>query len=155
MLEDEFRKARSRCIEYQGKTVCLYDVIEVPAECRLKVRFESTNSEWRQGIFLGFMARKTDLRLTVGDVAAPALELWADTSPPEVLVHVRAPGGIVHVYNKWQKPGDFSAWSQLFGAGMLIEVSENGRFRRYRCNDGHPEPTFDHLVFSIEILDPS
>jgi hypothetical protein len=154
MLGNHFRETRSRCIEYEGRTVCLYDEFEVPPACRLRLRFESWSSDWRQGVFLGDMTQSsrhdTGLRLALGGARAPGLFLWADTSPSEVEIAVTAPRGVLHVYNVWDV-GDGQRRSQLQGAGMLIEPRDGGRCRRYRCNDGHAEPTFTYLVFTLTI----
>ena len=63
MLNAEFRKAKSRCIDYDGQAVCLYDIISVPEDCRALLIFEAANSEWRQGVRLGDMSLNTDLKL--------------------------------------------------------------------------------------------
>ena len=152
MLGDEFRKARSRCILYEGKTVCLYDELPVQGESRLLLTFESTNSEWRQGVRIGDMTRDTDLRLTVAGQTAPGVQLWADTSPHQVEIAVNAPRNKVYVYNVWDI-GNGQPCSQMTGAGMIVEVSALVDTMRYDCNDGHPVPSFDHLVFSITVLD--
>jgi hypothetical protein len=153
MLGDEFRKARSRCIDYNGQAVCLYDEISLPERCRLILTFEGSASEWRQGVRIGDMSAKTDLELTVNGQTALGMKIWMDNSPPQVEVTVRAPKGKLYVYNIWDR-GNGQASSQLLGAGMLIQEHEQGRLRRYRCNEGHPTPTFTHLVFSIQICDP-
>jgi hypothetical protein len=96
------------------------------------------------------MVRKARLWLEVGEARASGMLLWVDTSPPEVEVRFEAPDGILHVYNIWESVQGRRE-SQLEGAGMLIEEFGPGS-RRYRCNDGHAEPTFDHLVFSLELV---
>jgi len=151
MLTDEFRKARSPSIICEGKTVVLYDTIDVPEQGRLVLRFHETASEWRQGVRLGDMSPNTDLRLTVAEQTAPGMQLWEDTCPQSVEVTFEAPGGRLTVYNIWDIGKGQSA-SQVMGAGMHVEVSDDGKRRTYRCNDGHPATTFSHLVFSLELL---
>jgi hypothetical protein len=152
MLTDEFRRARSPRIELNGRTVLLFDTLSVPYRCRLLLRFLAVDSEWRQGVRLGDLSAKTGLRLTVLGQTAPGLQLWQDTSPAEVTIDLEAPGETLTLYNIWD-PGNGQAQSQVLGAGMGLTVSEDGRQRVYRCNDGHAESTFTHLVFSLEILD--
>ncbi|MCD4824954.1 MAG: hypothetical protein K8S55_10115 [Phycisphaerae bacterium] len=151
MLTDEFRKAKSPSITYDGKTVVLYDVIYVPKRGNLLLRFHGVASEWRQGIRLGDMSPKTDLRLTVAGQTAPGMMLWEDTSPSEVEIAFSAPQGVINVYNIWDI-GDGQSTSQLMGAGMHLEVSDDGKTRTYRCNDGHLDTTFSHLMFSLEVI---
>lgn len=152
MLGDEFRKARSRCIDFNGRRVCLYDEIVVPEECTLLLTFEAANSEWRQGVRIGDMIRSTQLQLTVAGQTAPGMLLWYDTSPREVEIGVKAPATKVYVYNTWDV-GNGQSRSQLMGAGMTINIEESGSEmkRLYHCNDGHPVATFDHLVFSLRV----
>src|SRR4028119_1184120 len=101
MLMDEFMRSGSRCVNYNGQQVCLFEDIEVPEECRLLLTFESSASEWRQGLYIGDMYRKGGLRLSVADTTAPGLFLWMDTSPREVLIKVRAPGKHIQFHNIW------------------------------------------------------
>jgi hypothetical protein len=153
VLNTEFRKAKSRCIDYGGQTVCLYDIVSVPEVCRVILTFEGVNSEWRQGVRLGDMSRTTDLELTVAGQCAPGVQLWSDRSPNPVEIAVKAPKGKLYAYNIWD-PGSGQAMSQVLGAGMIIEESPAGTGRWYRCNDGHALPTFTHLAFSIQVTDP-
>ena len=151
MLRDMFRKAKSAQIEIDRKTVLLYDRIPLPEDCKLTLRIEQSLSEWKQGLWIRDMGGRTaELRLTCAEQSGPSMVFWEHTCPQVVEIGVHAPKGHVHVYNHWDK-GDGGSWSQLLGAGMLVEESEGGTRRRYRCNDGHPVPTFTHLVFSVEI----
>ncbi len=150
MLTDEFRKAKSATIEYEGKTVVLYDTLNVPEQGKIILRFLEMTSEWRQGVFIGHMRVGTDLRLTVSGQTAPGMKLWQDTSPESVEIAFSAPQGIINVYNIWDVGNGQSA-SQVKGAGMHVEMSEDGGTRIYRCNDGHEATTFNNLVFSLEL----
>lgn len=153
MLEDEFRKAGSACIIFKGKKIYLFDTIFLPAEkAKLILRFHKVKSRWSQGVCLCDMPSKDSrTRFTIAGQAGPAVELWTDTSPKEVEIDVFAPNGKFNVYNIWDT-GNGQCRSQVAGGGMLVEVSENGRKRYYKCNDGHPKPEFKHLEFSIEII---
>lgn len=151
MLTDEFRKAKSPSIVYEGKTVLLYDTISVPEQGKFVLRFHGTDSEWRQGVLIGHMRVDTDLRLTVAGQTAPGMKLWQDTSPDEFEIQFSAPQGVVNVYNIWDVGNGQSA-SQVMGAGMHVDVSEDEKIRTYRCNDGHEATTFNHLVFSLELM---
>ena len=137
-------------ITYEGKTVALFDMIEVPKQGKLILRFLGTDSEWRQGVRLGDMVAGTDLRLTVAGHVAPGMQLWQDTCPEVLEISYEAPSGRLTVYNIWDRGNGRSA-SQVAGAGMHIEVSSSNRVRTYRCNDGHEDTVFTHLVFSLEI----
>jgi len=50
------------------------------------------------------------------------------------------------LYNIWERNGNES--SQSWSSGMLI--SDDGKIRRYRCNDIGFDGGFDALVFRIE-----
>ena len=151
MLTDEFRKAKSPQIEYEGKTVVLYDTIDVPEEGTMVLRFQGGSSEWRQGVRIGDLSPGTDLVITVAGRSAPGMQLWQDACPSEVEIAFVAPQKKVTVYNIWDS-GDGQSRSQLMGSGMHREISEDGRTRTYQCNDGHAETVFSHLVFSLEVL---
>lgn len=151
MLGDEFRKHKSRCITYEGDEACLYDTFKVPNTCTLILSFISSNSDWRQGVRIGDMSRKTDLRLSVNGQTAPGMTLWLDSSPNPTTIDVAAPQEKIYVYNIWDD-GNGQTSSQLAGSGMKIEISEDDRKRTFYCNDGHTTPTFNHLIFSLSII---
>lgn len=152
MLEDKFRKAKSASIIYEGKEVFLFDTIIIPLQTTILLCFHKVKSEWRQGLSLCDMPfRSTKTRFTVAGQTAPAIQLWKDTCPEKVKIDIFAPNGKINVYNIWDN-GNRQSSSQLQGAGMLIDITENGRKRYYKCNDGHIKTTFKNLEFSIEIL---
>lgn len=150
MLGQLFKEARSSIITFDGKTVRLHDRIVVPEHCQLIITFLKADSDWRQGIWIGQRSlEKSQLQLTCNGLTAKSLELWIDTAPPVVQIDMVSPSGSIDIYNKWQKPGG-PVLSQILGAGMLVDVDSHG-LRHYRCNDGHTEPTFQHLRFAVEI----
>jgi hypothetical protein len=152
MLADEFRKAKSASIIYEGKEVFLYDTIIIPTQTTILLCIHKVKSKWRQGICLCDMPfRSTKTRFTVAGQTAPAIKLWKDTCPENVNIDIFAPNGKINIYNVWGN-GNRQSSSLIQGAGMLIDITENGRKRYYKCNDGHPEPVFTHLEFSIEII---
>ena len=148
MLTDHFRKAKSATITYDGKTVLLYDQLSIPTNGTVTLTFLEAQSEWRQGVWLGDMPSIRDLRLTIGNQTAPSMLLWHDTAPGTVQIQHSAPQQALSVYNIWDT-GNGQSSSQLDGAGMHLEI--DGKKRIYRCNDGHLETSFSHLVFTIEI----
>jgi len=150
MLTDLFRKAKSRTIDYEGKTVLLYDEIAIPTSGVITFTFLGVQSEWRQGVWLGDMPSIRDLNLTVGDQSASSMRIWQDTAPQSLQIEFSAPHQSLYLYNIWDNGNGHSS-SQLQGAGMHLEL--DGKKRIYRCNDGHPETTFSHLAFSIEIAE--
>jgi hypothetical protein len=151
MLEDEFRKAKSESIIFNRKRVFLFDTILLPKKSILILRFHKVKSKWRQGVSLvDISGRYTDTLFTVAGQTAPAIQLWQDTSPKKVVIEVIAPNGKINVYNIWDT-GNGQSTSQVQGGGMLIDISNNGMKRYYKCNDGHSKPIFEHLEFSIEV----
>jgi hypothetical protein len=151
MLEDEFRKAKSSAIIFRGHRVLLFDTIELPEKGKLRLRFKAVHSEWRQGVRIGSMTSRTNLRLTVAGRQAPGVQLWQDTCPSTVDIDYECPSGALTVYNIWDT-GDAQSTSQTAGAGMRVDVSSDGKTRAYYCNDGHPDQLFESVVFEIEIL---
>lgn len=149
MLTKEFKKAKSPIIQYEGKTVALYDEIQVSEQGKLRIRFESSDSEWRQGFRIGDMSAVTDLKLKIGGQESSGMQLWQDSAPAEFEVEFSAPKGKIYIYNIWDN-GNGQSSSQIMGAGM--HVAEEGGVRHYRCNDGHPDVTFSHLHFTIEVV---
>ena len=149
MLADEFKKSKGKPIEVDGKTVLLSERLQVPQHGKLIVSFDGANSEWRQGLWIGHISSvKTDLELSCADQTAPGIVLWEDTSPQKVEVTFSAPQKVIDVYNVWD-PGIGHPMSLMMGAGMQLEICDEKRV--YRCNDGHPEATFSHLEFSMEM----
>ena len=151
MLEDEFNKSQSDTIIFKGKTVYLYDTIPLPEKSKLILRFHKVKSRWRQGVCLCDMPyRSTKTRFTVAGQTGQSVMLGYDTSPKEVVIDVHTVHGKINVYNIWDN-GNGQSTSLVQGAGMLIDISEDGKKRYYKCNDGHAKTTFKHLEFSIEI----
>lgn len=150
MLTDEFRKAKSPSIIYEGKNVLLFDKLDVPEKGKMLLKFLESDSEWKQGVRIGDMSPNTDLQLNVAGQKAPGMQLWKDTCPPVVEIDFIAPKKTITVYNIWDT-GNGQSRSQLMGAGMHLE-DDDEKQRVYNCNDGHPETTFSHLKFSLEIV---
>lgn len=126
----------------QGRSdVVLIEVISVADREVLKLVFESTNSPWRQGVWLA-----TDQVVVINNVKCPSAELWYDTAPREVLIQCRTEENILWLYNIWDDGN--GRQSQAWTSGMLVEELANGW--RYRCNDIGFETNFDKLVFRLE-----
>lgn len=151
MLTDMFRKAKSSSILLDGRRVLLYDTVIVPERGKLAIVFRRAESEWSQGVWIGHMVAGSDLRLTVDGDVLPAVRLWEAAAPDRIEIAFSAPQKLINVYNFWD-PGMGHPLSQLMGAGMLCDVSDDGNTRHYRCNDGHAETTFSHLEFSLELI---
>ncbi len=115
------------------------DVIRLHTR-RFFVRFESANSERRQGVWLA-----TDGGLVVNGQSCPSVDLWFDTAPAEVLCDSQSQSSRLYVYNIWQRNGKRSSLS--YSSGMLVDEVSNGR--RYHCNDIGFTTNFDKLVFTI------
>jgi hypothetical protein len=147
IFEREFRKSKGQPIKYKGETVRMWDKFPLKDKSqRLKVVFESTDSEWRQGISL-----KTDKGIEVnGRLFKKSIGLWEDTAPKEVEIICKSKRGELEVVNVWDC-GDGVIESGHNGAAMIVEQLPNGR--RYRCNDGHPDDDFDDLIFRIEVVE--
>lgn len=132
--------------ESEGQEVVKLDVLPVAGSQRLRVSFESVNSNWRQGVWLA-----TDGILRVNEVEAPQLVLWQDTAPAVVDVDVIETDGILRFHNVWDSGrarGHHESHSAT--SGMLVEPAGEDTYR-FRCNDIGYNPEFDKLVFTIGI----
>lgn len=125
--------------------VILWDVQKISNEQLLKVTFVSTNPPRRQGIRLA-----TDKGIEVNGQISPAIRLWEDTAPKEILCKCYTNDGLLSIYNIWDEQNNGFGSSQADSSGMLLE--EKGNILIYRCNDYGFKTNFDSLVFSIEKL---
>jgi hypothetical protein len=134
MNNDVFRKRGWR-------DVVLIEVLPIHDGDVLKLTFESTNSPWRQGVWL-----MTDEYVVINQIRCPGADLWQDTAPKRVLIECHTKSGYLHLYNIWDDGQGRD--SQSHTSGMLVEELPKGR--RYRCNDFGFDTKFDKLVFRIE-----
>jgi hypothetical protein len=124
----------------------LYDELKVNKRQKIKVIFESVNSDWRQGISL-----ETNKGIEVKDhLFKKGINLWQDTAPKIVECICYSNNGVLKLWNIWDV-GDGVVESMHNACGMIVEQLPNGR--RYRCNDGYPDDDFDDLIFRIEVVE--
>ncbi|MDD2999907.1 MAG: hypothetical protein PHV05_12670 [Candidatus Riflebacteria bacterium] len=143
-FEDLFIKSKGQPIDYNGKTIQMFDRVSITDKQQIRIVFESTNSEWKQGIHLS-----TDGSFEVnGQTVQKAIVLWKDTAPSDLLVRVKSKKGECFVKNVWDV-GDGVMHSWHNGAAMIVEELKFGR--RYKCNDGRADENFDDLIFRIEV----
>jgi len=145
MFQEMFTKANGQSIIYKDKRICMIDSIQVINKGTLRVVFESTNSDWRQGICLD-----TDGAFIVaGHRLKKSIVLWADTAPPEVRALVLSKKGVVQFYNVWDMgDGVMHYWHN--GGAMVVENALGGK--RVYCNDGRADDDFDDLVVVLDVL---
>lgn len=125
----------------------MLDVVPVSTGDICRIGLESTNSAWRQGIWIG-----TQGLLRVNDVESAQIVIWRDSAPASVDIEVIESDGNLRVYNIWDSGrGIKDHESQSMTSGMIIDVLNDGT-RRYRCNDIGYEPDFDKLVFTLQVL---
>ncbi len=143
-FEKRFIESKGKSVEYKGQQIFLSDLF-LTNNSMLKLIFEKTNSNWRQGIILktkGYFEINS-LRIKGGTV------LWYDTAPMIVEFKAISKDGFFRVKNIWDK-GDGVIDSGHNGAAMYSEDIPNGK--RYYCNDGYPDDDFDDLIFTLERL---
>lgn len=121
--------------------IVLWDVVSVADEEVVRIRFDSVNSKYRQGIWL-----RTDGGIEIEGQRYASVDLWYDTAPKEVLCTCHTKNGCLSVYNIYMESGH--RMSQTASSGMRIEEFNNGR--TYCCNDVGFETNFDTLIFHIE-----
>jgi hypothetical protein len=145
-FEDLFLKSKGQPVDYDGRVIQMVDRVPVENGQEIHVAFESTNSDWRQGVHLS-----TDGSFDVnGQTIKKAVVLWRDTAPSEVVLKVKSKNGECLVKNVWDV-GDGVVHSWHSGAAMIVEQS--GSVRRYRCNDGRADDDFDDVIFSLRLID--
>lgn len=144
-FQEQFMETRGQPIVYQGKTLFLMDNFPLENSTRLRLFFETCNSEWRQGVALHVDGNVEVNGRVIGK--PQHIVLWHDTAPEIVELDVRTKTATVRVYNVWDS-GDGMTDAGHNGSAMIIEETPNGR--RYRCNDGLADDDFDDIVFRIE-----
>ncbi|AQT68259.1 hypothetical protein STSP2_01415 [Anaerohalosphaera lusitana] len=148
VFEDMFRSTLGQPINYKDKTLVLVDSMSVNDGEHIRIVFETTDSEWKQGI---------SLVIEDGSIVVAGKEvkdkrgigLWEDTAPKAVELVTKTgkkPISRLNIHNVWHN-GRFIDYGHN-GAAMWVEEIPNGR--RYHCNDGHPDDDLNDLVFRIE-----
>ena len=145
-FQEMFERTKGKPIEYEGNVLVMMDTIPLRPHEVLKLVFESSASEWRQGACVWVNQGK----VRVDDTEAKGVFVWEDTAPREVRLALGGKGDSIHVKNIWDTGNGMpDSWHN--GAAMIVEELPNGR--RYRCNDGHPDDDFNDIVFRIERIE--
>ncbi len=151
LFETLFMASKGQPTEYNGETVFLADTLNAGKQFRLRVRLISTDSEWIQAIQLrvgkgGY--------LTCEGKSSRIIQLTENTMSSEVELIGTAEDGKVTVNNAWivkGHAGKETVHSWHNGAAMRKVINDS--VVRYYCCDGHPDGSFDNLVFEIEIIE--
>lgn len=141
-FEKKFIGSQGMPVEYNGQKIFLSDPF-LHDNTNVKLTFEKTNSNWRQGIILKTKGCFEINSQRIKDVVV----LWYDTAPRVVEFKVMSKEDFFRVKNIWDK-GDGVIDSGHNGAAMYSEDIPNGK--RYYCNDGYPDDDFDDLIFTLE-----
>jgi hypothetical protein len=144
-FERFFRESKGKPVSYDGNLLYLADFVPFHEGGAVRITFEHTSSEWRQGIKL----RAPGQVGVAGKTIDSPIFLWEDTAPAQVELQLLAPSGDLEIANCWDT-GDGVTQSWHNGAAMMIDDMPNGK--RYRCNDGHPDDDFDDIIFTLEWL---
>ncbi len=139
-----FRASNGKPVQWNGQTVILFDHMPVKSWQALRLIFEQFGSEWRQGVILGTKGEF----VVNGKNCEKKVVFWQDTAPKQIDFEVFSSDGKVSVKNCWDT-GDGAMRYGNNGAGIIVE--EEGRKRRYRYNDGHPDDNLSDVVFTLEI----
>ncbi len=144
-FERFFRESNGKPFSYQGNLLHLADFVPFHQGSVVRITFEHTSSEWRQGIKL----RAPGHVEVAGQTITAPIVLWQDTAPPQTDLRLLAPSGDLEIANCWDTGnGVTQSWHN--DAAMMIDELPNGK--GYRCNDGHPDEDFDDIVFLVERL---
>ena len=142
-FQELFVKSAGKPIEYQGKTLVMFNDFPMEGAKRLCLVFEECKNKWRQGVALGFEGKfKVN-----GQIISKGMVLWYDTAPQTVELEVIGKISTIEVKNVWDV-GDGVIHSWHNGAAMIVDLLPNGR--RYRCNDGLADDNFNDIVFRLE-----
>lgn len=137
-------KERLYCRAFTDRDdVVRWDILPVKDGEKLKLTFESKNSEWEQGVRLA-----CDVGVAGDDWTGKGVRLWYGHSPREVVFTCHTKDGCLSIYNVWDRGR--GPESQKHTSGMLVEELPHGRC--YRCNDIGFDTQFDKLIFRIERL---
>ena len=147
-FEELFRESRGQPVIYKGQVIQLSDCLPIASDQRMRITFESINSDWRQGVALD---SDGEIQVNGQPPAKKGIALWCRTPPCEFLVRIKSKKGRCFIKNVWDV-GDGVTHSWHNGAAMIVEETRNGR--RYKCNDGRPDEDFNDLIFRIELLAP-
>lgn len=145
VFEELFLKSKGQPIDYNGRLVQMMDELPVGHRQKLRVTFESVNSDWRQGIALmtdGFFKFN-------GQRISNSIAIWQDTAPRVVELQVESKDRKCRVKNIWDV-GDGVVHSWHNGAAMIVE--RDASRNRYLCNDGRADDDFDDLILELELL---
>jgi hypothetical protein len=155
LFEELFKQNNWQPIVYKGKTLSLFDIFPIQLKEKLRLVFESINSDWRQGVEISVVNKKGNRGwLIINGKRRTSVVLMQDETPPVIEFLARAKDGKLYVNNAWIDPprpwaaGIYFIGGRISGSAMIVEELPNGR--RYRCNDGERDEDFDDIVFRIE-----
>lgn len=78
-----FYETPDKFIEYNGKRIFRYDEIPFSDGDKFIIRFESTNSEWRQGLLLFVFGT-----IKIGEIAQERAAFFEDKTPKEIVIQM-------------------------------------------------------------------
>lgn len=148
----EFIKSKGKPINYRGTEIISIDRISIPSKVEIKVRLISTNSNWRQGIYI-----ETNDKIKSNNLVGKRFILWQElfekNNEREYTCYSK--NGMLLIWNAWNTGKNRGTDAWIGNAAMIKETIGNGVFR-YRCNDGHLEEKrpidFDDIIFEVEII---
>lgn len=143
-FEELFIKSKGVPIKFNGKEICMYDEFSVKNNDSFILTLENFNSEWKQGIYLETFG----LFLINNQKIENKIVLWQDTATKDIEFKLSLPKqGTLLIKNVWDT-GDGVMNSWHFGSGINIDKI-NDNYKRYYCNDGHPDDDFDDIIFTL------
>lgn len=161
-FSEKFMKSKGEPITYNDQTLHLSHKFPVKDGDVLLISIEKATSDCRQGVCIDISGSCEMDGKTYSEGKGVRMQFWADTSPAEIKLKIHTKRDFVWVENIWEKTslqvaasptGEKVAKeakhveSRYYGSAMVIEPIEGGI--RYRCNDWHPDATFDDIVFTV------
>jgi len=149
-FQQMFMESKGQPITYKGNTLVMADDFPLDGCRRLRLVFESCNGEWRQGVYMRILHKKSNFIVKGQRIPGKnGTVMWEDTAPQTVEFEADTDSAAVEVRNVWDV-GDGVMHSWHNGAAMIVEDLPDGR--RYRCNDGEADDDLDDIVFRLERL---
>ena len=127
----------------------LWEVLEVPSESSIILRFLESGSPRLQGVRIAIDVG--DGYLESKGVQGRNFHLWnREEMPPEIHIAYHGHSGKVSLYKIWlEEDGKWD--SQSYYSGMKLTFRDHTMV--YDCQDYGTEPRFDSLKFSITVSD--
>jgi len=163
-----FIESKGQPIAYKGVALRRVDKFPVKNGDVLLIAIESANRNRREGLCIDITGHCEYDGKEYKKGKGIRMMFWEDTAPQEIRLKVFTKQDFVWVENIWEQVNSYimatkagapvtkQTPSTEYGHGsaaMIVEEIEGGR--RYRCQDGRGEESFDDIVFTVRKETPN